>query len=66
MKFETANNVLSFFIDGVRQSSTKTVPADGTDFPGDVLMAPTFALLAATNDTETGTIDWWKCYQLRA
>jgi hypothetical protein len=67
MRFSTANNQLIFFVNGSPQATAKTVPNNtGTDFPADVLMAPTFALLAATNDTESGTIDWWKCYQLRA
>lgn len=67
MKFSTANNRLEFYVNGVRQANGKTIPnATGTDFPADVPMAPTFALLAATNDTETATIDWWKIAQLRA
>ena len=67
MKFSTSNNRLEFYVNGVKQANGKTIPnATGTDFPADVLMAPTFALLAATNDTETATIDWWKIAQLRA
>lgn len=67
MKFSTANNRLEFYVNGVKQANGKTIPnATGTDFPADVPMAPTFALLAATNDTETATIDWWKIAQLRA
>lgn len=67
MKFSTANNRLEFYVNGVKQANGKTIPnATGDDFPADVLMAPTFALLAATNDTETATIDWWKIAQLRA
>jgi hypothetical protein len=67
MKFSTANNRLEFYVNGVKQANGKTIPnATGTDFPADVPMAPTFALLAATDDTETATIDWWKIAQLRA
>lgn len=67
MKFSTSNNQLAFYVNGVKQTTSKVIPnATGTDFPADVLMAPTFALMAATNDTESGTMDWWKCYQLRA
>jgi len=67
MKFSTSNNRLEFYVNGVRQAAGVTVPnATGDLFPADVLMAPTFALLAATDDTETGTIDWWKIAQLRA
>lgn len=67
MKFSTANNRLEFYVNGEKQAKGKTIPnATGDDFPADVLMAPTFALLAATNDTETATIDWWKIAQLRA
>lgn len=67
MKYSTANNELAFYVDGVKQTTTKTIPdGTGTDFPADVFMAPTFALMAATDDTEYGAIDWWKCYQLRS
>jgi len=66
MKFDTRNNVLSFYINGATQAGSKTIPdATGTDFPADVLMAPVMAILAATDDAETLTVDWWKFYQAR-
>jgi hypothetical protein len=66
MKFDTSNNQLVFYVNGVKQTTAKTIPnATGTDFPADVLMAPTIALMAATDDTEYATMDWWKCVQLR-
>jgi hypothetical protein len=65
MKFDTSNNVLSFYINGTLQATQKTIPnATGTDFPADVTLAPVFALMAKTDDTETATMDWWKCAQL--
>lgn len=64
-KFDTSNNVLSFYINGVVQAYYETITAAaGTVFPDDVLMAPVFALMAKTSDTETATMDWWKCAQL--
>lgn len=66
MKFDTTNNVLSFYINGVVQAASKTIPnATGTDFPADVLMAPVIGILAATADTETLGVDWWKGFQAR-
>lgn len=66
MKFDTTNNVLSFYIDGALQAAGKTIPnATGTDFPADVLLAPVLAILAKTDDAETFTIDWYKCAQAR-
>jgi len=65
-KFDTLNNVLSFYVDGVLQTTGKTIPDNtGTDFPADVLLAPVIGALAATDDEETLTMDWWKCFQLR-
>ena len=65
-KFDTSNNVLSFYINGVLQAAQKTIPDDtGTDFPADVTLAPVFAILAATADDESFTIDWYKCFQAR-
>lgn len=66
MKFDTGNNLLSFYINGELQTTQKAIPDDtGTDFPADVTLAPVCAILAATADTETLTMDWWKCVQLR-
>jgi len=64
-KFDTSNNVLSFYIDGVVQATAKTIPdGTGTDFPADTKLAPVFALMAGVNTDETATMDWWKCAQL--
>lgn len=62
------DNVLRFFIDGVEQTTTYTIADDlGTDFPNDVLMAPCIAmLLGAAASDNTLTVNWWRCYQLRA
>ncbi len=66
MKFDTGNNVLSFYINGALQASGKTIPdATGDDFPADVTLAPVCAILAATADTETLIMDWWKIVQAR-
>jgi hypothetical protein len=66
MKFDTRNNLLSFYIDGVKQAGTKTIPnATGTDFPADVLLAPVIAMTLANSAEETITMDWWKCVQAR-
>ena len=61
-------NQLAFFINGVRQTSFKTIPdATGDDFPADVRMAPTVALaIGAGAATDTLTMDWWRMAQLRA
>jgi len=65
MKFDTSNNVLSFYIDGVVQATAKTIPnATGTDFPADVTLAPVVAAQGVSNDDKTITMDWWKCAQL--
>lgn len=65
-KFDSSNNVLSYYVNGVLQAAGKTVGvAAGTDFPDDVTLAPVLAILAATDDTETFTCDWWKTVQAR-
>lgn len=66
MKFETTNNVLTFYINGVKQAASKTIPDNtGTDFPADVTLAPVLAMTLANSAAETITMDWWKCVQLR-
>ena len=53
------------FINGVEQASTKTLDdADGTDFPSDVGLAPTLAMLLGNSAAETMTMDWWKVAQI--
>lgn len=59
-------NILSFYADGVRCSTTYTMAsADGTDFPNDVRLAPLIALLNATATTpgSMSISDLW-CAQL--
>ena len=57
---------LSFWRNGVRLSSSKTIPAAaGTDFPNDVRMGLVFALLNATATTPgTTSIQWMRAAQL--
>ncbi len=60
------NASLEFYVDGVKQATTKTVPnATGTDFPADVRMSPVLAMTLAASAEYTMTMDWWSCYQLR-
>jgi hypothetical protein len=57
---------LRFYIDGVQQATTKTIPASsGTDFPADIGLAPVVGQTLANSAAETLTLDWWACYQLR-
>jgi hypothetical protein len=66
MKFDTTNNLLTFYINGVAQAASKTIPnATGTDFPADALLAPVVAMTLANSAAETITMDWWKCVQAR-
>ncbi len=66
MKFDTTNNVLSFYIDGILQAAGKTIPDNtGTDFPADVTLAPVLAMTLANSAAETVTMDWWKIVQAR-
>ena len=60
--------VLTFYQNGRRLSTTKTIPsAAGTDFPNDVALGLAFAVLNATGTTPgTSSIDWWRCAQLYA
>ena len=67
MKFDPAAGKLRYYINGVEQTSTVTVPnATGTTFPADAKLG----LLAghrngdATPNSGITTIDWWKCYQV--
>jgi hypothetical protein len=65
MKFDTSNNVLSFYIDGALQAAGKAIPnATGTDFPADVTLAPVIATMGKSASDKTLTMDWWKCAQL--
>jgi len=67
MKFDNPTNVLSFYVDGVKQTAVKTIPnATGTDFPADVKLRPILAQVLAASASYTLTMDWWKVFQLRA
>lgn len=60
MSFDVGNNVLTYFVNGIPLSSTKTIPsAAGTDFPNDVTMGLVLAMLNATATGYTVTMDWW-------
>jgi hypothetical protein len=67
MKYTQANATLAFYIDGAKQTTTKTIPnATGTDFPADVTLGPVVAMqVGAGASDNTLTMDWWGCYQLR-
>lgn len=62
------NNRFVFYKDGAELDSTKEIPsAAGTDFPNDVGLAPVIAIRnAAGSSPGTATINWLKCYQLKA
>lgn len=65
-KFDSSNNVLSFYVNGALQAASKTIgAAAGTDFPDDVTLAPVLAMTLANSAAETVTMDWWKCFQVR-
>lgn len=66
MKFEPAEqNKLSFFVNGVKQSSTKTVPSNtGTDFPADVRLSPIIGHRLGASTSSLTTLDWWRAAQL--
>lgn len=58
-------NQLSYFIDGTRQTTSKTIPDNtGTDFPADVRMGPCFGMILGNSAEETITMDWWRFAQL--
>lgn len=64
MVYDPISYVLSFFVNNIKLSSSKTIPAAaGTDFPNDVNLAPTFALLCASNNDSVATLRWWRWAQ---
>ena len=65
-KASTAN--LSFYINGIKQAATKTVPSNtGTDFPADVALGLVAGFCLGSGATSsTLTIDWWRVAQLAA
>tara|TARA_X000001388_G_C2213099_1_gene115980 strand:+ start:471 stop:1256 length:786 start_codon:yes stop_codon:yes gene_type:complete len=67
MKFETQSNILSFYIDGAKQTSTKTIPSSaGDDFPNDVALKFVMTQLAEAAEAHTMTCDWVRVAQERA
>lgn len=66
MVFNPANNVLSFYANGVKLATTYTVvAAAGTDFPNDVRLGLVIAMLTATGSSPgSAEIDWWRAAQL--
>ena len=67
MKFDSGSSVLSFFINGVQQPETKTIPsAAGTDFPNDVALKFVATQLAEDGVAYTFTCDWIRVAQMRA
>lgn len=66
MRFTTSNNKLAFYINGVKQASTKTLPNDtGTDFPADVALGWVVGMCvgSAASDNELH-VDWVRVCQL--
>jgi hypothetical protein len=59
------NPVLTYYINGSPQASTKTVPnATGTDFPADIGLGLVVAHLVGSGASDnTMTNSWVKCYQ---
>ena len=67
MKFDSSSSVLSFFIDGVQQPETKTIPsAAGTDFPNDVALKYIMTCVTEASAANTITCDWIRIAQMRA
>ena len=64
--FDPSNNVLSFYRNGVKLSTTYTMAsAAGTDFPNDVRLGLAIAGLNATGTSPgSSEIDWWRAAQL--
>jgi hypothetical protein len=69
MKFDpkdpiAAGPAISFWVNGVRQSSYKTVPNNtGTDFPADVRLNWMFGHRLGASTSSLTTCDWVKVYQ---
>ena len=65
MTFNPQDNKLRFFFNGVQAETTYLMAStDGDDFPNDVLLAPTLAMLCASNDDAIVTWDWIQVAQL--
>lgn len=60
------DGLVTFFINNVPQGTPfQTVDDAGTDFPGDVTMAPCLSLaVGAVTGSQNIIMDWWRCVQL--
>jgi len=65
MKFDTFDNKLSFYINGVKQASTKTIPnATGTDFPADVALGWVVGMCVGSGASDNELhVDWVEVVQ---
>lgn len=65
-KYDADTYKLSFYIDGVKQATEKTIPsAAGTDFPNDVALGAVVALAVGAGASDnTLTCDWFRAAQL--
>ena len=62
MHFDSTNNVLTFYKNGVALADTKTIPDNtGTDFPADVTLGLVMAGVSAA--TGTNTVSWIRACQ---
>jgi hypothetical protein len=62
--FEPQRKLLTYFVNGVPGTTTKTISdTAGDTFPNDVRLGLVFAHMAAATSPGTDSIDWWKCYQ---
>ena len=65
MKFTSTDNKLAFYVNGIKQASTKTLgAAAGTDFPDDIGLAPVIGQTLGASASKTLTMDWWRVVQL--
>ena len=65
MHFDTDDNVLTFFKNGVALADTKVIPdATGTDFPADVRLGLVIAGLSGSGGSGTNTVSWIRAAQL--
>lgn len=64
MKYVARNNTLYFYVNNVRLNDYKVLPsAAGTDFPNDVLLAPTLGLLCGSNNDSVLTLSYLRFAQ---
>ncbi len=64
MRFDPNDAKLRFFVNGVEQTSTKTVPnATGTDFPADVMLNFMFGHRLGGSTSSLSTCDWFRVVQ---